>query len=115
MTASTWTVGSDLSSTANTALKFAARFWFVIAVLGQWIFTAYVSSFYGGPAVRGNFDAWNKAIPNAHVPGHTMGNAAVAAHLLLAVIIMIGGPFQLIPQMRRLAPTLHRWNGACTS
>lgn len=111
MTTSTWTVGADVSSAANTALKFAARFWFVIAVLGQWIFTAYVASFYGGAAVRGDFGDWNKAIANAHVPGHTLSNTAVAAHLLLAVIIMVGGPLQIIPQMRKLAPTFHRWNG----
>lgn len=111
MSTSVWTDGSDLNSAADTALKFAARFWFVSAVLGQWIFVVYVAAFYGGAALHGDLAAWNKGFSNAHVPGHTLGNAAVAAHLLLAVIVMVGGPLQLIPRMRSLAPSFHRWNG----
>lgn len=35
----------------------------------------------------------------------------MAAHLLLAVIIIGGGPLQLIPQIRARAPAFHRWVG----
>jgi len=111
MSTSVWTDVSDLSSLADAALKLAARSWFLVAVAGQWIFLVYVISFYGGSAARGNLAAWNKVVPNAYTPGHTVGNVAVAMHLLLAVIIMVGGPLQLIPQMRRHAPTFHHWNG----
>ncbi|HET6726211.1 MAG TPA: DUF2306 domain-containing protein, partial [Gammaproteobacteria bacterium] len=45
------------------------------------------------------------------IPGDTMGNFALGAHLLLAVIVIVGGPLQLVPQIRRYAPALHRWNG----
>jgi hypothetical protein len=111
MSASVWTDAVDLRSFADTALSLAARFWFLIAVGGQWIFTFYVVAFYGGSALRGDFDAWNKVIPKGHVPGNTMGNVAVAVHLLLAVVIMVGGPLQLIPRVRSLVPKFHRWNG----
>jgi hypothetical protein len=111
MSTTVWTERADLSPIAGAALKLAARFWFVVAVVGQWFFVAYVVAFYGGSAIQGNLDAWNKVLPNGHTPGATMSNVAVAVHLLLAVVIMVGGPLQLIPQLRRIAPSFHRWNG----
>lgn len=111
MSTSVWTDVSDLSSLADTALKLAARSWFLVAVAGQWMFAVYVISFYGGAAVQRNLEAWNKVVPNAYTPGHAVGNVAVAIHLLLAVIIMVGGPLQMIPQMRHRAHSFHRLNG----
>ena len=111
MSASLWTDVSDLSVVADTALKLAARFWFLVAALGQWIFAAYVVAFYGGSAVQRNLDAWNKVVPNGYTPGDTVSNVAVAVHLLLAVVILVGGPLQLIPQVRRHVPSFHRVNG----
>ena len=101
----------ELSSAATTALNAAARFWFVVAVTGQWIFAFYVAVLYGRTAVQGNFEAWNKVLPHGYVPGQTMSNAAVAAHLLLAVIVMVLGPLQLVPKIRAKAPAFHRWSG----
>jgi uncharacterized membrane protein len=111
MTASVWTATSNLGSLADRALKAAARFWFITAVIGQWIFVAYVAIFYGGAAIEGNLAKWNKTLPHGYVPGDTMNNFAVAAHLLLAVIVTAGGPLQLIPSLRSKMPKLHRWNG----
>lgn len=95
MSAIQWTDVSDRSSVADSALKFAVRSWFLIAVAGQWIFLGHLVAFYAGSAIRGD----------------TIGNVAIAVHLLLAVIIMVGGPLQLIPQIRRHAASLHHWNG----
>jgi hypothetical protein len=111
MSTSVWTEPSDLSTAAGRALSSAARFWFAVAVVGQWIFVLYVVAFYGGTAVQGNLEAWNKVLPNGYTPGNPIANAAVATHLLLAVVIMAGGPLQLIPSVRRVAPRFHRWNG----
>lgn len=108
MSATVWTDKPDLTSFAGNALNFAARFWFVVAIAGQTIFLVYVAAFYGGAALAGNMQAWNGV---GYRPGATMGNAAVAAHLSLAVLIMVGGPLQLIPRLRRYAPRFHRWNG----
>ena len=96
---------------SNSLLNGAVVGWFVVAVLGQWIFAFYVATFYGSSAVVGDFAAWNQVLPHGHVPGETMGNLAVAAHLLLAVAIMVGGPLQIIPQIRSLFPRFHRVNG----
>ena len=101
MGASVWTDGSALSSVADTALQIAARFWFLVAVAGQWIFVVYVVVFYGGAAIQGDWVAWNRVMPRGYVPGHPIGNLVVAIHLFLAVVILVGGPLQLIPRIRR--------------
>lgn len=96
---------------ARGALQGAAGFWFVTAVLGQWLFAAYVAIFYGGAAARGDLGAWAKVLPHGMIAGDTAGNIALAAHLVLAFIITVGGPLQLTPQLRARAPTFHRWTG----
>lgn len=111
MSATLWTERSDLSAAAGASLKVAGQFWFVMAVAGQWIFAAYVSAFYGGSAIHGDLDTWNQALPHGFTPGDAPGNMVVAAHLFLVVVILVGGPLQLIPQVRRLAPRFHRWSG----
>jgi hypothetical protein len=111
LTASTWTDATDLNPAAVRTLRIAAQAWFGVAIAGQCIFLAYVIAFYGAPAMQGNFAAWNKGIPHAYAPGATMSNVAAATHLLMAVVIMLGGPLQLVPQIRRYAPSFHRWNG----
>jgi len=37
----------DLDSVADSSLKAAARFWFVVTVIGQLMFAFAVASFYG--------------------------------------------------------------------
>lgn len=66
---------------------------------------------YGGAVVSGDHARWNTIMKAAYVPGQTLGNAAIAAHVLLAVLIIAGGALQLIPAVRRRVPALHRWVG----
>jgi uncharacterized membrane protein len=40
-----------------------------------------------------------------------MGNTAVIMHVASAVIIMLAGAVQLVPQVRNRFPVFHRWNG----
>ncbi|HET7370030.1 MAG TPA: DUF2306 domain-containing protein [Gammaproteobacteria bacterium] len=111
MTDAVSTGGVGRQFTPSAVLTAAGRFWFLAAVTGQWLFAYYVALFYGGAAARGDLTAWNKVLAYGYIPGDTMGNLALGAHLLLAVIIIVGGPLQLVPQIRRYAPALHRWNG----
>jgi len=60
------------------ALKAAATSWFVVAVVGQLIFVAYVIGFYGRAAMQGRFETWNKVLPHGYVPGDTFGNLVVS-------------------------------------
>jgi len=96
---------------SDTALKTAARFWFIVAAIGHWIFLYYIISFYGSTGVEGDFSAWNKVLPHGYVPGESIGNLAVILHILFSVVIIGGGPLQLIPQIRTHALPFHRWNG----
>lgn len=103
----------ELNSVADTALKAAAGFWFVVAVIGQWAFLYYLVAFYGPSTLTGNFQAWtrNTFLRMSYVRGDTAGNLAFAAHALLASVIAFGGAIQLIPQIRARAISVHRWNG----
>ena len=73
----------SLRKLADRALKAAAGFWFVVAVLGQLVFAFTVASFYGLTAARGNWQQWNKTMTHGYTPGHPMGNLVVAIHLSL--------------------------------
>lgn len=99
------------SAAARKSLNASAVLWFIVAVLGQLMFAYYIVVFYGGSALQGNFAAWKKVLPVGIVNGDTIGNAVLASHILLAAILTIGGPLQLIPQVRARVPTFHHWNG----
>ncbi len=101
----------DLDSIAAAALKTAVRTWFVVTVIGQWVFAFAVASFYGLTALRGDYHGWGKFITHGHVAGDTAGNVAVAMHVASAVVLMLGGALQLVPQVRARFPVFHRWNG----
>ena len=92
-------------------LTVAARSWFMVAILGQLLFVAYLLLFYGRASFHGDFAAWNKVLARGYVPGDTAGNVVLGLHLLFAVIITIGGALQFMPVIRRHWPRLHRWNG----
>ncbi len=112
MSTAAWTPRIELSPAfANAALRGTARLWFVAAVLGQWIFAFYVAVFYGTLTAQGGLKAWNKALFRGYIPGDPIGNTLLVLHLLLAVVILIGGPLQFSAQIRRRAPAFHRWNG----
>lgn len=102
---------SRWNARAERALKASATLWFLVAVIGQWMFVTYILAFYGRSALQGNWGAWNQVLAHGIVPGHTMGNVALAVHLAIAAIITLGGPLQLIPLIRAKAPSFHRWNG----
>ena len=108
---SVFTSRLELNSVAATALKAAVRFWFGVMVIGQLIFAFTVASFYGMTAMRGDLLAWRKSVTHGYIPGDTMGNLAIVVHLTSAVVVILAGLIQLVPKVRELAPSLHRWNG----
>lgn len=107
------TSGAKPKSLADKLLNIATRTWFVVAVIGQWVFLAYLLAFYAPSTLTGNFQLWSKnpMLMKGYVAGDTTGNLAFAAHALLAAIIAFGGAVQLIPQLRKAVPAFHRWNG----
>jgi hypothetical protein len=95
----------------SRALDASARFWLGVAAIGLGVFAAYVATFYGGAALHGNPAAWNKVLGKGYVAGEPWGNLVLASHLLLAVVVTLGGLVQLVPQVRQRWPQWHRWNG----
>ncbi|MCU0626936.1 MAG: DUF2306 domain-containing protein [Gemmatimonadaceae bacterium] len=83
----------------------------VAAVTGQLAFAVYVALYYGGRAAAGDLAGWNRAMPHGHIPGDTVGNAAMSLHLLLAVAMIACGAVQLSPAVRRRWPRVHRLSG----
>jgi hypothetical protein len=77
----------ELTSIADTALKAAARFWFVVTVIGQLLLAFAVASFYGLTALRGDYYRWK--FTNGYVPGVTKGNWAVVMHVAFALFAKV--------------------------
>ncbi|GAB3898531.1 DUF2306 domain-containing protein [Larkinella knui] len=96
---------------ATRILTFAATAWLVVATVGQWLFGLYILLFYGKSALTGDFERWNNVLPHGYVEGDWKGNTIVSLHILLAAILVMGGPLQLIPAVRRHVPRFHRWLG----
>ena len=102
------TAGQSIGrAVGSSALKTAAVIWFFAAVIGQWIFAVYILGHYGASSAIGNFEPLLKRFHN----GDTAGNAMLAVHLAFAFIVTVGGPLQLVPQIRTHAPRFHHWNG----
>lgn len=100
-----------LESRATKALRLAATSWLATAVAGQLLFAYYVVVFYGGAVLRGRLQDWNRVLQAGYMRGDTLGNAVLAIHLALAVLIMTGGALQFVPAIRSRWPRFHRWNG----
>jgi len=97
---------------ADVTLKAATRFWWAVLVIGQLVFAFTVASFYGMAALRGNSAAaWSQHFTHGYVPGDTLGNSAIVLHLVSAVIVILAGMLQFVPQIRNRFPAFHRWNG----
>ena len=101
----------SLGNRANFLLALSGKSWFAVAAIGQAIFTLYIITIYGISLLGGNIEHWNTVSAHGYVPGDQAGNIMMGMHVLLAAIVSIGGPLQLIPKMRRIAPRFHRWNG----
>lgn len=96
---------------ADKALTASTIVWFAVAWAGQAIFAVYIALFYGGTTIRGDMNAWNEILPNRVVDGDAAGIAAIGAHMVLAFIVTVAGPFQLVPGLRARLPVLHHWTG----
>lgn len=96
---------------ADAYLAYSAVFWFSIAFIGQLIFVLYIFGLYGISLVEGDFERWNAIMPHGYTEGDLAGNINIGIHLMLAGVISLGGPIQIIPSLRKWFPTFHRWNG----
>lgn len=97
---------------AHRLLQWSGVAWFFTAAIGQWIFVYYVAASYIPALSRHGFAGLeNTALPAGYVPGDLIGNLSIAAHVLLAIVIIGGGPLQLTPFIRNRFPAFHRYLG----
>lgn len=95
----------------NKHLSISIKTWFAIAVIGQLIFAYYSAFFYGSAVVEGDLSKWNNVLPHGYTDGEFWPNFTTGTHILFAVIALIGGPLQFIPQIRNKFKRFHRING----
>lgn len=101
----------SLDRFAERALNATTRLWFLVTIAGQLVFAFAVASFYGRGVVSGDLEMWNRFTARGHIAGDAPGNAAVAMHLASAVLILLAGALQFVPQFRTRFPAVHRWSG----
>lgn len=96
---------------AQKAVTLNAKIWFILAFVGQLIFSYYILMLYLRSGIAGDFELWNSASPHGYVSGDSIGNVAFGFHVMVAAVVSILGPLQLIPQLRKAVPTFHRISG----
>lgn len=112
---------TDITIDANTStqqkrkpdlLACSAKTWFIVTAIGQWLFVAYILGYYGlrfaGDGI-GGFAGTHLA--NGFITGDSIGNIALAIHILVAGLIIAAGQIQLVPAIRNKLPLLHRSSG----
>lgn len=91
------------------AVAVTVKTWFVTAALGHWIFLAYILAALFPPLAQQGLEGLDELqLTGGFREGDLAGNIAAAAHVLLAAIIIGGGPLQLIPAIRARFPAFHR-------
>ena len=105
--------GSTPPPPGVAALRTVAGLWFLVTLLGQWVFLYRIVGQYGMATVSGRFADWERhnLLYRGYVAGDTLGNLAFASHVTLAAVVTFGGLLQLVPQIRARAIAVHRWNG----
>ncbi|MEW6991456.1 DUF2306 domain-containing protein [Colwelliaceae bacterium 6441] len=104
-------VGGFSISPENT-LSNIVKFWVVVALLGQWLFAAYILSIYAFPTLFGNSALTYSLSPGQGISTESNVDLFIFfAHILPAALMALSGLFQLFPVIRRKYPKFHRYNG----
>lgn len=110
---------------AEKALERSAALWFVFALTGQLLFAAYILVNYGASAAAGDYAKWNRNLIHPATSADVVGAVAIALHIVLAFVVTVGGPLQVIlawlvrsgggvglsGALRARLLNVHRWNG----
>ena len=98
--------------TPSALLKTSGLLWFLVAVIGQWLFAYYVIAAYGPPTASGNWSSWDDTgLIQGFTAGDLFGNLAFVSHSLLTAVVCVGGTMQLMPPIRNRFPAIHRFTG----
>ncbi|WP_168171500.1 DUF2306 domain-containing protein [Lacimicrobium sp. SS2-24] len=93
-------------------LSLSAKCWYVTTFIGQSLFVLYIFGYFGIRFFADGVDGFaGTHLPNGFIQGDGTGNTALAAHILIAALIISAGLIQLLPNIRKAAPRLHRYSG----
>ncbi|WP_282145417.1 DUF2306 domain-containing protein [Alteromonas stellipolaris] len=98
-------------SAASKLYDTSQKIGFSCLLIAQAFFVSYLIAGYGFTGITQGVSQWNRFNSTAFVAGDSLGNAMYAAHVLLAIVMIIGGSLQLIPAIRRKYKTFHKYNG----
>ena len=85
--------------------------WLLSLILAQLVFVIYLAAGYGFTGISQGLAEWKRFNASAYLSNDPLGNTMYAAHVLLAIIMIIGGSLQLIPSIRARFGRFHRHNG----
>lgn len=93
-------------------LKYSTTIWFIVMLVGQWIFAAYVAIYHGYKILASGMGSMGgKHMPNGYIDGDFTGNVILASHLIIPIFVIVAGPLQLIPKVQRDYRRFHKWIG----
>ncbi|MFK7886425.1 MAG: DUF2306 domain-containing protein [Gammaproteobacteria bacterium] len=107
-------LGQETSAHALSRQLFtgSVTLWFVVTAIGHWIFLAYILLTFYVPVTQEGLHALKGShLPSGFIDGEPFGNLMSLVHVLMAALIIGGGPLQLIPAIRRRFPVFHRGLG----
>ncbi|MGQ8367059.1 DUF2306 domain-containing protein [Glaciecola sp. 1036] len=105
-------VGAVSVKTTSSYLSFVIKLWAFVALIGQWMFAAYILIQFALPFFSGSLSSENtQHMIRGIVEGDTSGNAILISHLLSALVLSTSGILQLFPYIRIQFPLFHKWNG----
>ena len=67
--------------------------------------------YFGTTAATDRFSIWNKSLFSGIIPGDWLGNVSLVFHILLASVILFGGPLQFMHFIRNRFRRFHRYLG----
>lgn len=89
-----------MDSGARAASKASASSWFLLAVLGQFMFAITIAFSYGLTAVKGDPQVWLQNLPKQFAAANVIGDAVLAGLILCATAMIVAGALYLISRVR---------------
>lgn len=97
---------------SSKSLRFFAKSWIGIALIGQWAFAFYILTLYALPLITGDSQLISDVSPASGADLEANFNSIMFfSHMLPAIILALSGIFQIFPSIRAKYPSFHRWNG----
>jgi hypothetical protein len=96
---------------SSSALRFCGGALIVAVWVSGALFGAYILALYGGAVQDGALVHWNAVLPRIYAPATPAALLGIGLHFIGGAVLLLLGPLQFFPAIRRRAPKVHRWIG----